>query len=411
MKIVHVVWYSRFGGVESYTRDLFRELERRGHRNVVLVAGQILDGLVVPGRGVYGLPEIIELGRGATKPALSKLAPILEAESPDVAYLHTAMNEHAAWFILDRLPTVYFAHSYTAISPSGALYHERTRSVCPSNDAPGWRCLVNAYARRCNSRRPDHLLATYRRARQTGRWTRAADAVVCDSTYVAERHVAAGFDRRRIHVLPSPVPIPALEHTASSSKARPPVILFAGRLVGAKGLDVLVRALPAVNPDAVTVVAGDGPLLAESQQLARSLKVAHRVRFAGRVSPAEMRSLYQAASLVVVPSLWPEPLGMVGPEALSYARPVVASSLGGIGEWMVDGLTGLQAAPNNAEELAAAINRLLADPGHAEQLGRAGRRLVEERFSLAHHADRLVHVFATVHAQRRPPTARQHAAA
>ncbi len=401
VRILHVVWYSSFGGVENYTRTLFSELEKRGHHNVVIVAGNTLDGVVSSGRAVYHVPEIIDLRTKSAKPLMARLAPILERESPDVAYLHTALNGLAASAILRTLPTTYFAHNYTAFSPSGALYFQRTGLICGSTQAPNWRCLFNAYFRRCNTRRPDRLLATYRRAQLTRKWTLKADAVICDSSYVAERHALAGFHRSRLHVLPSPVLIPDLDGKDSQAGRAKSLILFCGRLVSGKGLAVLIRALPAVTSEASLVVAGDGPARPELARLATELKVASRIEFRGQLSPPQLTKLYQDAAVVVVPSLWPEPLGMVGPEALSYSRPVVGSGVGGMPEWLIDGVTGLVAAPGNVLELAGRINRVLSNPELADRLGRSGRQLVERRFSFSGHVDELLEVFKIAQAKRR----------
>jgi glycosyltransferase involved in cell wall biosynthesis len=398
MKILHVLWHSEFGGVENYTRSLFVELERRGHRNIVVLAGEKLEGVAASGRTVYHLPEVIDLRRASGPAILAHLGPILHREAPDVSYLHTAMNPQAASHLLARTPSVYFAHNYTAFSPSGALYYHRSRSICGFDRAPRWRCLFNAYAQGCNTRRPDRLLATYRRAQVTRRWVLRTDAVVCDSSYVADRHVRAGFDASRIHVLPSPVPIP--EPLPASPAVAPPRLLFAGRLVASKGLEVVVRALPGVDSSVVLVVAGDGPQRPALARLAGALGVGTRVQFLGQLSTPELAQEYLTAAVVVVPSLWPEPLGMVGPEALSFARPVVGSGVGGMGEWLMDAVTGLVAPAGDPVALSRQVNRLLDDPALARRLGRAGRQLIEQRFSVGHHVDALLRVFEQVQQAR-----------
>ncbi len=86
-----------------------------------------------------------------------------------------------------------------------------------------------------------------------------------------------------------------------------------------------------------------------------------------------------------MPSVWPEPFGLVGIEALAAGRPAVASATGGMGDWLEDGVSGLLAAPGDATDLAAKLNELLADPGRQRVLGEAGRERVAARFSRRHH--------------------------
>jgi glycosyltransferase involved in cell wall biosynthesis len=98
-----------------------------------------------------------------------------------------------------------------------------------------------------------------------------------------------------------------------------------------------------------------------------------------------MEAHYARARVVVVPSLWPEPFGLVGVEAMARGRPVVGIDRGGIREWLAHGETGLRVEPT-AATLAAAIQRLLNEPELALCFGRAGREQWRERFSPAVHA-------------------------
>src|SRR5262249_34443302 len=140
-------------------------------------------------------------------------------------------------------------------------------------------------------------------------------------------------------------------------------LLFLGRVVPQKGLDTLVRCLRHVRSAARLVVAGDGPDLGRVRQLTQTLGLAHRVSFVGWVSPEHKAVLCERASVVVIPSVWPEPFGLVGLEAMSHGRPVVAFDVGGISDWLQDGVTGYLVRPYDVEEMARRIDHLL---DHAE---------------------------------------------
>ena len=399
MKVLHVLWYSKFGGVENYTRNLFTELERRGHENVIVLAGEMLDGVDTAGRSVHRLPTVIELSSAFTKPLQADLGRILDSEKVDVAYLHTTLNEGASDVLLARLPSVYFAHNYTAFCPSGGLYYERSNAICGFERAPNLGCLVNAYVQRCNTGRPARLLATYRRAEAMQKWTRAVDAIVCDSQYVKARHVSAGFAGDRIHVLPSPVRVPSRPFPPP---ARRDTVAFCGRLVKGKGLETLVEAMSLVAPPARLVVAGEGPLKPAIESSARKFGVSDRIDFVGRLSEEGVSALYERAAVVAVPSEWPEPLGMVGPEAFAHGRPVVGTAAGGSSEWLKDDVTGLVAARGNAVALAGALNRVLSDEQLSARLAAQGRRLVEERFTVEVHTENLIGVFESAISSKGP---------
>jgi glycosyltransferase involved in cell wall biosynthesis len=129
--------------------------------------------------------------------------------------------------------------------------------------------------------------------------------------------------------------------------------------------------------------------------------VAGRVRFLGALDRALVQDLYRQAAVVVVPSVWPEPFGMVGPEAMSFGVPVVAFRVGGVPEWLHDGETGYLVEPRDIYGLAQRIELLLRDAPLARRLGERGRQLVQERFTIPQHVDRLEQIFASAVEGRR----------
>lgn len=162
-----------------------------------------------------------------------------------------------------------------------------------------------------------------------------------------------------------------------------PLVLFVGRLVPYKGVDVLIRALALVNARAVIV--GDGPLRADLEALAQTCGVAGRVRFAGNASSDELAALYNACDLFVLPSVTrAEAFGMVQIEAMSCRKPVICTDLPSGVPWVNQhGETGLVVPPGQVEPLADAIRTLLDDPALRARMGDAGRARVESQFSIA----------------------------
>jgi glycosyltransferase involved in cell wall biosynthesis len=159
-----------------------------------------------------------------------------------------------------------------------------------------------------------------------------------------------------------------------------PRLLCVGRLIPIKGHIVLLRAfagarreVPALRLD----IAGRGPLEPALRALAIELGVDDAVHFLGYVAPIQ-RAIEQAA-IVVVPSMG-EGFGMVALEAMERARPVIAAEIGGLGELVEDGATGLLVPPGEAEPLARAIVRLAGNLELAARMGQAGRRRALEHF-------------------------------
>jgi glycogen synthase len=156
-------------------------------------------------------------------------------------------------------------------------------------------------------------------------------------------------------------------------------VLGLGRVVAKKGFDLLVEAFARLAPRRSglgLVVAGDGPSRAGLAAQAARLGIADRVHLAGSLGRAEIAWAMDAADVFVLPSRV-EPFGIVILEALRAGRPVVVSSRGGGSEIVRHEREGLLADPVDAEQLAAAIGRLLDDRDLARRLAEAGRERVK----------------------------------
>jgi len=166
-------------------------------------------------------------------------------------------------------------------------------------------------------------------------------------------------------------------------------VVFAGRVVAPKGVGVLIRAAREVE-DAQFAICGSGWKLEAMRRLAKRLGVQERVEFKGWMDGPALAHEMAEASIVAIPSLWPEPFGLVGIEALASGRPVVASDTGGIADWLRDGNNGLAVPPGDVTALARALVELLDDPARQDAMGRAGRQMVAERFSATCHVQALL---------------------
>jgi glycosyltransferase involved in cell wall biosynthesis len=180
-------------------------------------------------------------------------------------------------------------------------------------------------------------------------------------------------------------------------------LLFVGRLVERKGVEVLLRALARLSsgaPVRLTVVGG-GPLRRELEVRAEALGVAGSVHFTGFVPAEEMADHFGAADALVLPAVEDakgdvEGLGVVLVEALTHGLPVIASASGGIPDIVRDGVTGLLVPPGDEVALAAAITRLRDDAALGARLAAAGREHVARHFSWQRIVDGLIEVYAEV---------------
>ena len=216
---------------------------------------------------------------------------------------------------------------------------------------------------------------------------------VAISPAVARRLAEGGVPAGMTATIPSAVDPGRLRPTRARDELRrdlgldpdEDVLLTLASLVRRKGLDVLVDALPRLRSKRRyrLLVAGDGPERAALEERARDRGVAERVRFLG--ARADKADLLAACDVFVLPSRR-EGLGVAALEAMAAGRPVVATRVGGLGEAVVDGVTGLLVAPEDPSALAAALTRLCDDAELARAYGAAG----PERVARGHLPEQMV---------------------
>lgn len=204
----------------------------------------------------------------------------------------------------------------------------------------------------------------------------AANRVLFEGVPAAVPETAAA-----IRLLPNSVHPPSLP--PAELPWDPPVLLGLGRLVHDKGFDVALRALAAL-PDRWSrvrmMIVGDGDGRPHLESLNRELALGDRVEFRGGVPNTEVPALVNRSTLMLVPSRWQEPFGIVCLEAAVMERAVVASRVGGVPEVVEDGVSGMLVEPDRPEPLARAIASLLDDPAALVAMGRRARQFAESRF-------------------------------
>jgi rhamnosyl/mannosyltransferase len=219
---------------------------------------------------------------------------------------------------------------------------------------------------------------------------RRARRIIVSSPALAEHATALAAYRDRIRVVPFGIEPSAWNAAKTSADdTREPFVLFAGRHVAYKGVDVLLRALS--HSTARAVIAGDGPERAKWEATARELGLNGRVTFAGEVPDAVLRRLMHACDALVLPSVTrAEAFGYVQLEAMAAGKPVISTDVASGVSWVNQHMrTGLVVRAGDADALRSAIDRLSADRSLRERLGSAGRARVEQEFTLERLRERL----------------------
>jgi glycosyltransferase involved in cell wall biosynthesis len=240
---------------------------------------------------------------------------------------------------------------------------------------------------------PGNLLETSMPARAVIAVYRRADAFACISHVLEREAIAAGIPAGRVHFVPNPVDITRFRPARDSERealrsglgvpAGALVCLFVGRLSREKGVMDLMTAWNDVpHASAVLFIAGpdmsnhpwnEGPA---ARQFAKRHNMAS-VRFLGPI--ADVAELLQAVDVVIQPSHF-EALGLSAVEALASGVPVVASAVGGLLDFIVDGKNGMLCPPRNPAALSAAIRTLITDDAFRQRVSAGARASVVEEY-------------------------------
>ena len=236
------------------------------------------------------------------------------------------------------------------------------------------------------------------------RIVRGSDAVTAISTYTAGR-LARQVPGVEAAVIPfgAAVDAPAQPPPYTYDGARPFELVFVGRLVERKGVHVLLDAVASLPSERKVVVhvVGDGPERERLEGQAARLGLGDRAVFHGFVTADALKRRLEGCDAFVLPAVIDakgdtEGLGVVLLEAMSYARPVIASAAGGIVDIVRDGRNGWLVPPGDAPALAGAIAACMDDPARARERGLHGREDVEAGFSWDVIADRLAGIYRSV---------------
>ncbi len=382
-----VLWINQHaagkGGCEGYVRDTADFLARNGVRSDLLYEDS-------------GRQDPDYLRSFASAGPIHDLEAQTRQLAPDLVYVHRLGDESVVQALRRAdAPIVRFFHDHRLFCLREHKYTAIRRTTCTR--PTGARCYA---CLGCVTRGPSGgpRLRSLRQLEGERGQSLPLDAFVVGSRYMAGHVAAHDFDPSKIHVIPLFVRPPI--HAASVRRSED-LLLFVGQLVRGKGLDLLLRALARSRSEARLYVAGTGRQESTYRKLARSLGLSARVRFLGKVTGDDLGRLYAQAACTIVPSRVPETFGLVGPEAMSYGTPVIASQVGGMGEWLTHGETGLFFPSGDVAKLATAIDRLVSDQRYARRLGCNGRRAYESSFRPEEHVRKLLTLFTQLIGERR----------
>ncbi len=345
MKILHLIGSSGTGGAERHLIDLCRQQAAMGLDVAVALPTRGTLGRTLQSLGIDCF--FIRPGGRWNLLALWSLRQAIRRAAPDLIHAHMVKS---------------------------AIMAQRAGSGVP--------CVATAHnlVRRCGP-------------------FRGCRRVICVSAQVRDTLTACGYPPDHSLVVPNAIDFSLLSNRPRAAErermgwAQQPVVLCVARLVPAKGHVFLLHAMAHVwqqFPAARLVLAGEGPERAALEQLAARLQATAQVDFLGNRD--DVPQLLGAADVYVQPSI-KEGFGIALLEAMASALPCIATPTGAMGEMIETGHTGLLVAPGDADELAQAILKLLADAPLRQQLAAHASETVRSRYSQARQGDATLAVY------------------
>ena len=195
---------------------------------------------------------------------------------------------------------------------------------------------------------------------------------------------------------------------ARRPRTGPAVLLYLGRLEYEKGVHDVIAALPRIrrtHPGTTLTIAGEGTQQDWLIEQARKHRVLKAIRFVGHLDHAALLALLHRADAAVLPSHY-EPFGLVALEAAAAGTPLVTSNIGGLGEAVINGRTGVSCPPRDVAALASAVRTVLDDPDAAQRRARAARERLTSDFDWRTVAKETAQVYLAAKRGERQPQPR-----
>ncbi|HNM85911.1 MAG TPA: glycosyltransferase family 4 protein [Mycobacterium sp.] len=413
MKILMVSWESPpvvIGGLGRHVHHLATELVAAGHEVVVLSrrptgtdpsthpsTDEIAEGVRVvaaaqdPHEFTFGddmMAWTLAMGHAMTRAGLS-----LRDWRPDAVHAHDWLVAHPAIALAEffDVPLVSTIHATEAGRHSGWVSGTVSRQV---HALESWLVHESDSLITCSASMREEITALF-------------GPGLAEITVIPNGIDTAGwpFAMRRKHEGPAGSDVAGPRARGTTPLAEPAELLYFGRLEYEKGVHDAIAALPRIrrtHPGTTLTVAGDGTQLDFLVEQARKHKVLKAVNFVGRVNHSQLLEHLRRCDAAVLPSHY-EPFGIVALEAAATGIPLVTSTVGGLGEAVIDGVTGMSFPPRNLTALATAVRAVLDDPAAAQARALTARDRLTSDFSWMTVADHTAQVYlAAKRAERQP---------
>jgi glycosyltransferase involved in cell wall biosynthesis len=307
--------------------------------------------------------------------------------NPDVIYLHKVKDLNICESLMDDFRILRMIHDHDLCCPRKHKYFIHNGRTCQY--PVGWRCYADlAFLERRKNNYLGLGIKNINQSMQNILRHKELKHLLVGSQYMMNELVINGIDKKQISVLPPCVPRPEIEWQTPPQKNN---ILFVGQVIRGKGVDLLIESLAHINEEFYCQIVGAGNAAPAVRNMITSMGLDSKVEIIDWVENKELSTFYNNAKVVVVPSRWPEPFGMVGIEAMHHGRPVVGFDVGGISDWLKHDMNGLLVKEQDTKAMGGAINSILEDDLFANRLAKNAFNYSRETYDFNAYIENLEH--------------------
>lgn len=401
MKILLInKFYYLKGGSEKHFFELKNVLEENGH-DVIVFSTQNKKN-IESGKNEYFIDELkMSLSNFLNgfklfynPQATSKLENIILNNQIDVAHIHN-ISHHFSPAILKvlkkhRIPIVMTVHDYKLICPNYKLFNGG--GVCEKcQGGKFYNCTLNKCVKNSYLASLVMTLEAY-----WVKWKKYYDCIdifIAPSRFVESKLIAGGLDKNKIKYLPNFLKRDEILKDVNKNNSEDYILSF-GRLSKEKGLDTLIKALAKIEDKKIKLkIAGEGDVLERLKELAQENKISQRVEFIGYKPNREIQTLIENSKFVVTPSIWYENAPYSILESYLHKKAVIGAEIGGIGELVISGETGVTFEAGNDIDLAQKIDALLKKPDEAKIMGKNGAEMVINKLDEKNYYNKLLSIY------------------
>lgn len=359
--------YLEKGGEDEVVKAEAQLLAEHGHKVILYKkSNESIGKLSFFKKALFFLQEL-----KYSKAVYREVKEIIKREKPDIAHVHNIFVciTPSVYFALkeENVPIVQSLHNYRFFCIRGTFFGKgRICEKCKDKK------FFNAVLRKCWR---SSFLSSFFLARllcKSESFFKKIDSYIVTSEFSRNKFIELGLDKEKMFLKVNFLTIEPEGNSRDYNYA-----LFLGRLVDYKGIETLMNAFK-ISPSFNLKIIGDGPLKKEVQGFASTHS---NIEWLGRIGRDAVLEAIRNSTFVIFPSECFENMPMVILESFVFSKPVLASNLGAIKEFVIDGVNGILFEPGNEKDLAVKLSYLFSHDNERMEMGKNANRIYRERFS------------------------------